>query len=195
MGTKQSLRRREGKTRKIQHLIDHGSIPSYEHVDKYQNKSKKFITSKCPTILDEINVRQNPKNISEVTYERTVTVSERLTVKKNLAKEFNEYRNDIYNALSRLDKSINSRSEENSLSSISRIEDLLKSPLVKKIENIEKEKIDCSFEALETLFLASMVVPASEQYLEICVDLMYLNDKKEEMKKYFKEFEEYWGPK
>ena len=168
MGTKQSMKRREGMTRKVQHLIDNGSIPSPEHKDKYGDKHKNFMTYGSPSLLD---------------------------VKRDLAKEFDDYRNDIYNSLSRFDEAINSRSKENSLGLISRIEDLFKSPLAKKIENEERKRMHYSFNELETLFLASIVPSIDGQYFETCIDLMYLKDKNEEMKQCFEEFEQDWVSK
>lgn len=195
MGTKQSMKRREGMTRKVQHLIDNGSIPSPEHKDKYGDKHKNFMIYGCPSLLDEISTKQNTRNISELSYERTVTVSEKLTVKRDLAKEFDDYRNDIYNSLSRFDEAINSRSKENNLGLISRIGDLFKSPLAKKIENEERKRMHYSFNELETLFLASIVPSIDGQYFETCIDLMYLKDKNEEMKQCFEEFEQDWVSK
>ena len=98
--------------------------------------------------------------------------------------------------MSRFSDSINSRNEGEILNSMDKIRYLLQNPLIKKIESKERKRIDLSFESLETLFLASRVSCVGDQYLGVCVDLMYLKSlkdrKKEEMKKYFEEFQKDW---
>ena len=200
MGTKQSMKRIEGKHRKHRKLVENGSIPSPEHRDKYCGKSKTNVIYSGPNILDELKTehkRKKPDPDFAISYER-ITVTEKLVVKSSPAEDFSSYKRSIYDSLFKLDKSVNSTSEEDSLSLISRIQDLLENhPLTKRIEDVEKEGMYNLFRQLKISFMASKVLPNEQYPMTVFSPIQQedLNEKEKEMMRCFKEFEKYWAYK